>query len=268
MSYRLLIRTNALLNTNCKNITTALISKGGRSMFTININLLFNFYIYIKLKAIFNVVHPQKTVIKQLKYIGFCLALLFGIAPAFAQVKQPGSLTPDLKNFDKKLTKAKMAFIYPAGFKEVKAVDTDNYNFDYGIIAPEGDCEIWFKVQSQKDSWKNYIKAKNDNLVVSPDSLYNEIGANQARAFKSDTDPLVRTIPPMLLTRYNADLGKTYLINLPDMAATKHYKYAMLVVMQKNKTGVALAVCFANELGPGFFSNLNKASSCLKFNPS
>jgi len=235
-------------------------------MFTININLLFNFYIYIKLKELISVERPEKTVIKQLKYISFCVALLFGIAPAFAQVKQPAVLTKDLKSFDKKLTKTKITFIFPTGFKEVKAADTDIFNFDYGITAPEGDCEIWFKVRSQKDSWTSYLKAKNDNRVVHPDSLYNEIGTAQAKAFKGERPPLERTIPPMLLTRYNADLGKTYLVNLPDAPQTKHYKYAMVVVLQKNKVGNVLAVCFANELGPGFFKNLNKASSCLKFN--
>ena len=196
------------------------------------------------------------------------MTLLFGIAPAFAQVKQPAVLTKDLKNFDKKLAKAKMTFIFPTGFKEVKALNTDIYNFDYGIFAPEGDCEIWFKVQSQKDSWTSYLKGKNDNRVVHPDSLYNEIGAAQANAFKGERATLERVIPPMLLTRYNADLGKTYLVNLPDAPQTKHYKFAMVVVMQKNKVGTALAICFANELGPGFFKNLNQASSCLKFNPS
>jgi hypothetical protein len=194
------------------------------------------------------------------------MALLLCLAPAFAQVKQPAQLTRELKSFDKKLKKAKMTFIFPTGFKEVKAADI--YNFDYGITAPEGDCEIWFKVQSQKDNWTNYLKGKNDNNIVHPDSLYHEIGLAQAKAFKSDKVPITRLIPSSTLTRYNADLGKTFLVNLPDAPQTKHYKYAMVVVMQKNKTGVAMAVCFANELGPGFFKNLNKANSCLKFNPS
>jgi hypothetical protein len=206
-------------------------------------------------------------VIKQFIYIGFCVALMLCIAPSFAQVKQTAAAAADLKSFEKKLSKAKMTFIYPPGFKEVKAVDTDIYSFDYAVATPEGDCEIWFKVQSQKDDWTNYLKGKNDNRVVHPDSVYNEIGLSQARAFKGETAPLERPIPRELLTRYNADLGKTYLVNLPDMAVTKRYKFAMVVVMQKNKTGIALAVCFANELGPGFFKNLNKASSCLKFNP-
>jgi hypothetical protein len=237
-------------------------------MFIWNINLLFNFYIYIKFMAIINIAHLQKTVIKKLKHIGFCVALLFCIAPILAQVKHSEIITRDLKSFNKKLTKAKMTFIYPTGFKEVKAANTDAYSFDYGVGTPEGDCEIWFKVQSQKNTWTNYLKGKNDNRVVHPDSLYHEIGLAQAKAFKGDKDPITRPIPLYTLTRYNADLGKTFLVNLPDAPQTKRYKYAMVVVMQKNKTGIAMAVCFANELGPAFFKNLNKASSCLKFNPS
>ena len=237
-------------------------------MFTLNINLLFNFYIYIKFSTIINITHLQKTVIRQLKHIITYVALAFCIAPAFAQVKQPAILTRDLKNFNKQLTKAGISFILPTGFKEVKPVATPEYSFNYGIAAPEGDCEIWFKVQSQKNAWTNYIKGKNDNRITNPDSLYQEIGSSQAKAFKGDYAPLERSIPLFTLTRYNADLGKTYLVNLPDAPQTKHYKYAMVVVLQKNKVGNVLAVCFANELGPGFFKNLNKVSNCLKFNPS
>ncbi len=197
------------------------------------------------------------------------MALLLIGTFAFAQVKQqPATASKYLKNFDKTLAKTNMTFVFPAGFKEAKQEDADKFDFDYGITTPENDCEIWFKVQSQKESWTNYLKGKNDNRIVHADSVYKEIGLSQAKAFKGDKDPIERIIPANLLTRYNADLGKTYLVNLPDAAATKHYKFAMVVVMQKNKTGLAIAVCFANELGPGFFKNLNKASSCLKFNPS
>ena len=232
------------------------------AMFTADINLLFNFYTYIRKHSYHQLL---LMVANRLKYIIACLGLLVCTAPAFAQIR---SFTPDLKNFNKRLIKANITFTYPAGFKEVKVNNTPAYSFDYGIVAPEGDCEIWFKVQSQKDTWSNYLKAKNDNRIAHPDSLYQEIGLAQARAFKNDKEPLARSIPPMLLTRYNADLGKTYLVNLPDAPETKHYKYAMVVVLQKNKVGNVLAVCFANELGPGFFKNLNKASTCLKFNPS
>ena len=203
---------------------------------------------------------------KQIKHIITYLALLFCIVPAFAQVKQP--LSPELKSFNKELNKAGITFTFPAGFKEIKPVSTDDYSFDYAIIAPEEDCEIWFQVKSQKENWAGYLKAKNDKHITNPDSLYLENGLAQANAFKSEHPPLARSIPQAILSRYNADLGKTFLVSLPDAQVTRHYKYAMVVVLQKNHTGSVLAVCFANELGPGFFRNLNKASSCLKFNPS
>ena len=204
--------------------------------------------------------------IKQIKHIITYLALLFCMVPAYAQVKQP--LTPDFKNFNKQLTKADITFTFPTGFKEIRPTSTDDYSFDYAIVAPEEDCEIWFQVRTQKENWASYLRAKNDKHITNPDSLYLETGLALANAFKSEHPPLTRNIPETILDRYNADLGKTFLVNLPDEQVTKHYKYAMVVVLQKNHTGSVLAVCFANELGPGFFRNLNKASSCLKFNPS
>lgn len=203
--------------------------------------------------------------IKQLRYILVYIALILCITPVFAQVKQQ-PLTRELKNFSKILTKANVSFIFPAGFKEIKAPNTPEHDFDYGIASNEDDCEIWFQVRTQKENWDNYLK-RNDRHILNPDSLYREIGQLQANTFKSDKPAMARSIPPYTTKRYNADLGYTYLISaLPDAQITKHYKVAMVVVLQKNKAGTVLAVCFANELGPGFFSNLNKASSCLKFN--
>ena len=201
---------------------------------------------------------------RQIQYILIYVVLFFGIDPAFAQTK----ISPELKAFNKHLAKTSITFTFPAGFKEVKPGYTDDYGFDYGIASEEGESEIWFKIRSQKDNLAEYLK-KGDKRIINPDSLYQDIGLSQANAFKNKSDerPLfIRSIPPITLNRYNADLGKTYLISLPDEQETKHYKFAMLVILQKNKVGTVMAVCFANELGPGFFKNLNKASSCLKFN--
>ncbi len=203
--------------------------------------------------------------IKQLKHIFICVGLLFCIAPVFAQVKQQ-PLTRELKNFSKQLTKANVSFTFPAGFKEIAVPNTHEHPFDYGIGSNEDDCEIWFQVRTQKDNWNDYIR-RSDRRILSADSLYREIGQLQAEAFKSEKPALARSIPSFTMKRYNADLGYTYLVReLPDAQITKHYKIAMVVVLQKNKVGTVLAVCFANELGPGFYSNLNKASSCLEFN--
>jgi hypothetical protein len=207
----------------------------------------------------------KKAVVKQLKYIFICIGLLFCIAPVFAQLEQQ-PLTRELKNFSNQLAKANISFTFPAGFKEIAVPKTSEHPFDYGIATNEDDCEIWFQVRTQKDNWTDYIK-RSDRRILNADSLYREIGQLQADAFKSEKPALARSIPPFTMKRYNADLGYTYLVTeLPDAQITKHYKIAMVVVLQKNKVGTVTAVYFANELGPGFFSNLNKASSGLKFN--
>ncbi len=201
--------------------------------------------------------------IRRIKYTFICAVLLSCIAPVFAQ-----TISPELRAFNKRLIKSDVSFTFPAGFKEVKPGNTGDYRFDYGIASADNDCEIWLKVRSQKDNVAEYLR-KGNKRVTNPDSLYQDMGFELAKAFKSNTDdrPLYkRSIPPFTLNRYNANLGKTYLINLADEPETKHYKFAMLVVLQKNKVGTVMAVCFANDLGPRFFSNLNRASSCLKFN--
>jgi len=176
---------------------------------------------------------------------------------AFAQVKSPTSA-----RFNKDLADANLTFTLPNGFRETKPVNDDD-NFDYAIEVPDGNFEIWFQTKSLKEN--KPIKLKNDKQV-NPDSLYLEMGRSQAETFLGNKNYLTRSIPQYSLQRYGADAGKTYLVNLPDATATKHYKYAMIVVLQKNHAGTMEAVCFANELGPGFFKNLNMASSCIKFN--
>ena len=69
----------------------------------------------------------------------------------------------------------------------------------------------------------------------------------------------------MQVTYASDAAGKTYLLNLLDMPETKHYKYALLITLQKGHVGTIIAVCFANEKGAEFFKNINKASKCLKF---
>ena len=212
---------------------------------------------------IFKIAAYEEMFTKKLKYILVCAVSLFCAASVLAQVKQQ-PLTRELRNFSAQLTKANITFTYPAGFKEIAVPNTPEHPFDYGIASNEDDCEIWFQVRTQKDNWNEYLK-RGDRRITNPDSLYREIGQLQADAFKKGA--MARVIPPFTMKRYNADLGYTFLVtNLPDAQITKRYKIAMVVVLQKNKVGTVLAVCFANELGPTFFSNLNKASSCLQFN--
>lgn len=91
------------------------------------------------------------------------------------------------------------------------------------------------------------------------------MGSSLARTFSGENQFDVRTIPSKVLKRYNADAGKSYLLSLQDFDQTKHYKYALLITLQKNHTGTIMAVCFTNDKGPEFFKNIDKASYCVKF---
>jgi hypothetical protein len=199
-----------------------------------------------------------KVISKRIIIAFLCLVLIFCKMPAFAQSKLTSS-----PRFNKELVDANLSFTLPTGFKETKAAINDD-TFDYAIEIPQGDFEIWFQTKSLKEN--KPVKLKNEKQV-NPDSLYLEMGRAQADALMGGTSYLTRDIPQNSLSRYGADAGKTYLLNLPDSPTTKHYKYAMVIVLQKNHAGTLEAVCFANELGPGFFKNLNQASSCIKFNP-
>ena len=181
-----------------------------------------------------------------------------GIVPAFGQAKGPSS-----SRFNKDLSEANLTFTLPTGFKETRPA-SNNDGFDYAIAVPDGSFEIWFKAKSLKDN----RPIKINDRQVNPDSAYVEIGHAQAEDYVgSNKNFISRRVPPYQLERYGADAGRTFLVNLPDQADTKHYKYALIVVLQKNHVGAVEAVCFANELGPGFFKNLSQASSCIRFNP-
>jgi hypothetical protein len=97
------------------------------------------------------------------------------------------------------------------------------------------------------------------------DSTYNYMAETVALAFTGNQALSARIIPKDILARYNADAGKTYLLDLQYLMETKHYKYALLVTLEKDHTGTVLVACLGNDKGTGFFQNINKAANCLKF---
>jgi hypothetical protein len=153
------------------------------------------------------------------------------------------------------------------GFKEIPATNNEDFSFDYAMEMPGKDFEVWFQVKSQKENWASYERAQNDKgrQVANPDSLYVEMGKAHAIAFTGDNNYFIRNMPQNVLERYNADAGKSYLLNLLDLPSTKHYKYALLITLQRNHTGTIMMVCFTNEKDPEFFKNIDKAGNCLKF---
>lgn len=192
------------------------------------------------------------------------MMLMLVVSMANAQVK--GNMSRQLKYFAKATVKANVEFSLPAGFKEIRAPDDENFPFDYAMEIPGKEFEIWFQVKSQKDNIANY--AHNQNIApANPDSLYNYIAEANAMAFTGDKKYFGRTIPSQILARYNADAGKSYLLTLLDNSSTKHYKYALLITLQKNHVGTITAVCLTNMKGPEFFKNISGADGCIKFKP-
>jgi hypothetical protein len=219
----------------------------------------------------------METIAKQFKQILLTTMLLLCAATSISQVKHKAARKPliatpvskQLKDFYVLASDAGATFIFPDGFKEIPVVNDEGFSFDYAMEIPGSEFEIWFQVRSQKQDWINYEHLKNDpgKQIDSPDSLYASMGQAQSTAFTGDQNYLTRTIPQDILVQYNANAGKTYLLNIQDTPETKHYKYALLITLQKNHTGTIMAVCFTNDKGPEFFKNINKASKCMKFKP-
>jgi len=218
----------------------------------------------------------METILKQIKQILVIAVLMLGTVHAIAQARHPTTTlvkhspaSIQLTEFTHLAAQANVTFIFPKGFKEIKAPDNEDFSFDYAMEIPGKDFEIWFQIKPEKEDWASYEHAAStqSTQLANPDSLYNSTATAQAIAFTGDKSFFVRVIPADVLARYHADAGKSYLLSLLDLPATKHYKYALLITLQKNHTGNILAVCFTNEKGPEFFKNIDKASNCLKFKP-
>lgn len=172
-----------------------------------------------------------------------------------------------LKTFVQLAGEANVGYIYPEGFKEIRATYNEDLVFDYALELPGQDFEVWFSVRSQKRIMAGYVQMRNDTArsIDNPDSLYNKTGLNLAGEFGGGQSYFTTIIPADYLARYNATEGKTYMLDLADTPETKHYKYALLITLHKDHVGTIVAVCFGNEKGAVFFKNIFKASKCLKF---
>jgi hypothetical protein len=191
----------------------------------------------------------MKYLSRQFKQILLITCFLICSCAGFAQTKAVKN-SREFKTFTKIANRANVSFVLPDTFKELD-IKSDNIDFDYGLTIPGQEFEIWLKVIPQSEN--------------SPDSLYIEIGRTKARQLAGENRFLVRLMPEEVLADYNADAGRTYFMNLPDLPETKHYKFALLITLQKNHKGTIMAICLSNDKGPDFFRNINKARNCIKF---
>ena len=198
---------------------------------------------------------------------GIVMLLCFTVS-AIAQQKIARP-TSQRKDFYQLVKEANLNFTFPTGFREIKAVDNEDYSFDYAMEVPGKNFEMWLQVRSQKQNWISYEKASGDKRteLANPDSMYIDMSKATATALSGGNDYLVRNIPPDVLARYNADAGKSYLLNLIDLPTTKHYKYALIISLQKNHTGTLMAVYFTNDKDADFYRYVYHAGHCIKFKP-
>lgn len=193
--------------------------------------------------------------LKQLLLSGLCLFAMLSTALAQKPLSER-----EVKEFNLKLSRAGIVFSMPEGFVSIRPISTDETSFDYGITIPGSDFEIWFNVRPYKDS-----EIAGYRTATIPDSVYIEWGRARAAAFSADNNYYARNLSPTVLEQYNADWGKSYFLALNDSPSTRHYKYALLITLQKNHTGTIMAVCLTNTRGPEFFKNINRARNCIKF---
>lgn len=181
---------------------------------------------------------------------------------ALAQSKPvPGQQLTGFKNL---LSGINGTFTLPENFTEVKIANSDKLPFQYGLKLPNADCEVWFQVNSVKADWQKFEKAGNQG--ANPDSSYLNTATEEAKTLCGTNDILSRPMPTRILESYNADEGRSYFITLADLPETRHYQYALLIVLHKNHYGNIVAAFLTNDKGPAFFKNINKLRYCFRFN--
>ena len=211
----------------------------------------------------------MKTIEKCTRSFLIMAMLLCGMAPAFAQSRAAIAST-QRKDFYQLIKEANLNFTFPTGFRQVKAVNNEDYSFDYAMETPGKNFEVWLQVRSQKQNWISYEKARNDKSteLANPDSMYIDMSKAAAITLSGGPNYLERNVASDILERYNADAGKSYLLNLLDSPITGHYKYALILSLQKNHTGTLMAVFFTNDKDPDFYKLVYRTGHCLKFKPS
>jgi hypothetical protein len=194
------------------------------------------------------------------------LLLLLIFANLVSHAQSQSNFT-QLKSFQQTLAALNAQFAFPKDFKEIKTVRGADLDVDYAIELPNDDFQVWFMARNQQQRTKS--KVFEDNAKApnsSSDSLYKSVSTATALALAGKNNFTDKVLPAELLALYHADEGQSYLLNLYNAPVTNHYKYGLLICLQKNGAGSISMLFLGNDNGPEFYKKVNKACYAVRFN--
>ena len=183
----------------------------------------------------------------------------------YAQVVQTDV---QLRTFQQTLSATNLQFVFPKDFKEIKAAHNSDFDVDYAMELPEAKFQVWLMVKNlQQEMAKAKISEDGSKRSLNnADSLYNSVSLSAANKLAGKGNYMYKKLPQDVLDLFHADEGRSYQLNLYDLAETSHYKNGLLISLQKNGTGCILMLFLGNENGPDFYKKVNKAYYSVRFN--
>lgn len=141
----------------------------------------------------------------------------------------------------------------PPGFWVVHPVQNPAMPYDFGIRSMYTNFEVWFNVV-------------NTSKIPAGDSVAIRNARRQVSQVSADKKYIAKTIPSEIMKEFfNADFGRSFALTLKKGHATRNYKYAQLMVVQKSRTSSLVMLFLSDENGPAFYRNVNSVFYTVKF---
>lgn len=180
---------------------------------------------------------------------------------------QPQPNYPQLKAFQQTLAGLNGQFNFPRDFREIKTARDADLDIDYAIELPNENFQVWFIAKNQQQrTHPKVFEDDSKSANYNPDSIYKSISTATAIALAGKNNYTFKALPAEMLALFHADEGQSYLLNLYDTPVTVHYKYGLLICLQRNGTGSISMVFLSNDNGPDFYKNVNRACYAIRFN--
>jgi len=180
------------------------------------------------------------------------------------------SASTQFKTFQQALAETNLQFVIPKNFKEIEPIQTAtaDVNVDYAVMLPQSNFQVWFKVKNIAQEEARFKASDGDAKLslANPDSLYSFKSLSTAIKLAGKGNFTYKSLPQNVLDSFHADAGCSYQLNLRDMPETNHYKYGLLISLQKNTSGYILMLFLGNENGPAFYKKVNMAYYSVRFN--